>query len=105
VERCEMVIPTGFSPNGDGIQDTWRVTCLESFPDARVEIYNRWGNLVFEKDNFGNSEIHGTDAWWDGYSSKKWTFGNDKLPAGTYFFILDLNNGNRPLTGHLFMNR
>ncbi len=105
VERCELVIPTGFSPNDDGIQDNWRITCLESYPDARVEIYNRWGNLVFEKDNFGNSEVHGTDAWWDGYSSKKWTFGNDKMPAGTYFFILDLKDGNEPHTGHLFLNR
>ncbi|MGC9355486.1 MAG: DUF7507 domain-containing protein, partial [Mariniphaga sp.] len=105
VERCKLIIPTGFSPNGDGIQDTWRIKCLESYPDARVEIYNRWGNLVFEKDNFGNSDVHGADAWWDGYSSKKWTFGNDKLPAGTYFFILDLNDGNEPLTGHLFLNR
>jgi gliding motility-associated-like protein len=105
VEQCELVIPTGFSPNDDGIQDYWRITCLESYPDARVEIYNRWGNLVFEKDNFGNSDVHGTDAWWDGYSSKKWTFGNDKLPAGTYFFILDLNDGNEPLNGHLFLNR
>ncbi|MGM0621117.1 MAG: DUF7507 domain-containing protein, partial [Bacteroidota bacterium] len=103
VDRCELVIPTGFSPNDDGIQDTWRITCLESYPDTRVEIYNRWGNLVFEKDNFGNSDVHGADAWWDGYSSKKRTFGNDKLPAGTYFFILDLNDGNEPITGHLFL--
>jgi gliding motility-associated-like protein/uncharacterized repeat protein (TIGR01451 family) len=105
VEQCELVIPTGFSPNDDGIQDTWRITCLENYPDARVEIYNRWGNLVFEKDNFGNPDVHGADAWWSGYSSKKWTFGNDKLPASTYFFILDLNDGNEPLTGHLFLNR
>jgi gliding motility-associated-like protein len=105
VEQCELVIPTGFSPNGDGIQDTWRIKCLENYPDARIEIFNRWGNLVFERDNFGNSDVHGADAWWDGYSSKKWTFGNDKLPTGTYFFILDLNDGNEPLTGHLFLNR
>jgi gliding motility-associated-like protein len=106
VAQCELVIPTGFSPNGDGIQDTWRIKCLENYPDARVEIYNRWGNLVFEKDNFGNSDIHGAaDEWWDGYSSQKWSFGNDKLPAGTYFYILDLKDGSEPLKGYLFLNR
>jgi len=105
VEQCEMVIPNAFSPNNDGIQDTWRIKCIEKFPDARVEIYNRWGNRVFEKDNFGNTDIHGSaDAWWDGYSSQKLTFGNEKLPTGTYYYILNLNDGSKPINGFIFMN-
>jgi gliding motility-associated-like protein len=106
VERCELVIPTGFSPNDDGIQDKWRIKCLERYPDARIEIYNRWGNRVFEKDNFGNSDVHGeSDAWWDGYSSQKAAFGDEKLPNGTYYYILFLNDGNKPLNGYLFLNK
>jgi gliding motility-associated-like protein/uncharacterized repeat protein (TIGR01451 family) len=106
VEHCEMVIPTGFSPNDDNIQDYWRIYCLEKYPDARVEIYNRWGNRVFEKDNFGNTDVHGEpDAWWDGYSTQKRTFGNDKLPTGTYYYILDLKDGSDPLTGFIYLNR
>jgi len=106
VEQCELVIPTGFSPNDDGIQDKWRIKCLERYPDARVEIYNRWGNRVFEKENFGNSDVHGeSDAWWDGYSTQKAAFGNDKLPNGTYYYILYLNDGNKPLNGYLFLNK
>ncbi|SHF89982.1 conserved repeat domain-containing protein/gliding motility-associated C-terminal domain-containing protein [Mariniphaga anaerophila] len=106
VEQCDLVIPTGFSPNDDGIQDTWRIKCLERYPNARIEIFNRWGNRVFEKDNFGNTDIHGsTDAWWDGYSTQKLTFGNEKMPTGTYFYILDLKDGSKPLNGYLFLNR
>jgi gliding motility-associated-like protein/uncharacterized repeat protein (TIGR01451 family) len=106
VQSCEMVIPNGFSPNGDGIQDFWRITCIEKYPDARIEVYNRWGNLVYQKNNYGNIDVHGpTDAWWDGYSTNKWTLGSDKLPSGTYFYILDLGDGSKPLNGFIFLNR
>jgi gliding motility-associated-like protein/uncharacterized repeat protein (TIGR01451 family) len=106
VDRCEVIIPNGFSPNGDGIQDFWRITCLEKYPNARIEVYNRWGNLVYEKNNYGNLDVHGpTDAWWDGYSTHKWTIGTDKLPTGTYFYILDLKDGSKPLNGFIFLNR
>jgi gliding motility-associated-like protein len=106
VASCELVIPNGFSPNGDGIQDYWRIKCLEKYPDAKVEIYNRWGNLVYELEHYGNLDVHGpTDAWWNGYSTSKWTFGTDKLPTGTYFYILDLKDGSKPRNGFIFLNR
>jgi gliding motility-associated-like protein/uncharacterized repeat protein (TIGR01451 family) len=106
VEGCALVIPNGFSPNDDGIQDYWRIQCIEKYPDARVEIFNRWGNRVFEMERFGNVEEHGaTDAWWDGYSSSKATFGNGKLPAGTYYYMLDLGDGSKPLSGFIYLNR
>jgi gliding motility-associated-like protein/uncharacterized repeat protein (TIGR01451 family) len=106
VDGCELVIPNGFSPNDDGIQDYWRIQCLEKYPDARVEIFNRWGNRVFEMEHFGNMDVHGSaDAWWDGYSSSKATFGSGKLPAGTYYYRLDLGNGSNPLSGFIFLNR
>ena len=106
VEQCEMIIPTGFSPNDDGIQDTWRIVCVEKYPNARIEIYNRWGNLVFERENYGNTDVHGTDdAWWDGYASNKRTFGSSKLPAGTYYYILYLHDKREPLNGFIFLNR
>jgi gliding motility-associated-like protein/uncharacterized repeat protein (TIGR01451 family) len=106
VDDCELVIPNGFSPNGDGIADFWRIKCLDKYPDARVEIYNRWGNLVYDLDHYGNTDVHGaTDAWWDGHSTHKWTLGNEKLPAGTYFYILDLRDGSKPLNGFIFLNR
>jgi gliding motility-associated-like protein len=106
VLSCELVIPNGFSPNNDGIQDTWRIKCIENYPNARVEVFNRWGNLVFNKENYGNIDLHGPeDAWWDGRSTHKWTLGKDILPAGTYFYILDLKDGSKPRNGFLYLNR
>ncbi|MDO8952315.1 MAG: gliding motility-associated C-terminal domain-containing protein, partial [Draconibacterium sp.] len=78
------------------------------FPNAKVEIYNRWGNLVFEKENFGNINHWGSPslAWWDGRSNKGLTVGKDKLPPATYFYILYYNDGTKePKAGSIFLNR
>jgi gliding motility-associated-like protein len=120
-DNFEVFIPNGFSPNDDGINDYFVVTLTcesgsessfapefaERFPNAKVEIYNRWGNLVFEKEGFGNTDRWGsTDAWWDGRSNKGLTVGKDKLPSATYFYILYFNDGNKePVAGSIFLNR
>ena len=105
-DDCEIVIPNGFSPNNDGIQDLFRVKCIEKFPNASIAIFNRWGNQVYEQDNYGNTDVHGTtDAWWDGSSNQKWTVGGEKLTPGTYFYVLDLRDGSKPLTGFVYLNR
>ncbi|KAF0236500.1 MAG: conserved repeat domain-containing, partial [Prolixibacteraceae bacterium] len=117
----EIFIPNGYSPNDDGINDYFTITLYgkdsngvyreqsfdSKFPDAKVEIFNRWGNLVFEKEGFGNTGRWGsTEAWWDGRSNKGLTIGKDKLPPGTYFYILYFNDGNRePAAGSVFLNR
>ncbi len=114
-EGCELIIPDGFSPNQDGYNDYFKVEFVceegdllfgEEYPDAKIEIFNRWGNLVFEKEQFGNEMNQGsTEAWWDGSSMHNWQVGKDKLPAGTYFYILYFNSGNRePVTGSVFLN-
>ncbi|MBN2774430.1 MAG: gliding motility-associated C-terminal domain-containing protein, partial [Prolixibacteraceae bacterium] len=116
---CELFIPNGFSPNNDNINDYFELSlynetndCKETFgvkyPDARVEIFNRWGNKVFEKDNFGNTDRWGNVslAWWDGRSNTGLTIGNDYLPAGTYFYIVYFNDGSsEPKAGSVFLNR
>ena len=70
-----------FSPNGDGTNDRLWINCLESYPDNWIEIYNRYGNLVFEARNMT------PDNTWDG------TRNNQEVPDGTYFYILDLGDG------------
>jgi large repetitive protein len=106
-EECELFIPTGFSPNGDGIHDNFLIKCIEEYPDAMLEVYNRWGNLVYKKENYGNVDIWGeADAWWNGFSNKNLNFGKELLPPGTYFFILKLNKGaEKPVAGSVFLNR
>ncbi len=116
-----LFIPNGFSPNSDNINDFFTLTLLckssdgsisesefyTKYPNAKIEIYNRWGNLVFEKEKFGNLQQWGNiSAWWDGRSTNGWTVGNDMLPPGTYFYILNFNDGTKePQAGSVFLNR
>lgn len=102
---CEVFIPNGFSPNDDGINDFFLVDwCELEIPEVEIEIYNRWGNLVYKKDGYGNEGRWGSDAWWDGRSNVGWTVGKDRLPPGTYFYVLQLENGNEPKAGSIFLS-
>ena len=104
--ECELFIPNGFSPNDDGIHDYFKISCIENYPNAKIEVYNRWGNLVYEKEEYGNVDRWNTsDMWWDGRSTHKWTVGSEKLPSGTYFYIFYLNDGSETKTGSVFLNR
>jgi len=104
---CEILVPTAFSPNDDGIHDHFKIRCVENYPDASLEVFNRWGNLVYKKEKYGNVDQWGdAEAWWDGYSNRGLNFGKEKLPPGTYFFILKMNNGaGEPISGSVFLNR
>jgi hypothetical protein len=118
-ENFDVFIPNGYSPNDDGINDNFIVSLVctdgdnfapdfvEKYPNAKVEIFNRWGNIVFVKENFGNIDRWGAvSAWWDGTSTNGMTVGNDKLPPGTYFYILYFNDENKePKAGSVFLNR
>lgn len=82
----QVFIPSAFSPNGDGVKDAWMIDNLDKFPDAQVEVRNRWGNVIFESGRGGFSE-------WDG------TRNGEPLPMGTYFYVVKLNNGSDPIVG------
>ncbi|MDC1486008.1 gliding motility-associated C-terminal domain-containing protein [Flavobacteriales bacterium] len=75
IEDCSITIPNVFSPNGDGKNDRFYVDGLFSIQNARMQIFNRWGNLMFNDDDFGSS------AGWD-----------PRLTAseGTYYYILEI---------------
>jgi gliding motility-associated-like protein len=103
---CELLIPEIFSPNEDGIQDYFRIWCIEKYPNAKIEIYNRWGQIVYKQENYGNTDVLGNaDAWWDGYSNQEGSLGKEKLPSATYFYVLYLNDDSKPKNGILFLNR
>ncbi|MDX2172300.1 MAG: gliding motility-associated C-terminal domain-containing protein [Bacteroidota bacterium] len=74
----EIVIPNGFSPNGDGKNDKWVIDNIQQFPDNVVEVYNRWGERLFIKTTY-NGEFDGR-------------FRNKDLPVGTYYYIINLNH-------------
>lgn len=83
----DIVIPTGFTPDGDGTNDVWEIPYLQLYhPTCRVEVYNRWGGKLFESDGYANP--------WDG------TYKGDKLPIGAYYFVIDFNDGvSEPVKG------
>jgi hypothetical protein len=68
-------------------------------------IYNRWGNLIFEKEHYGSYETWGNkvDTWWDGRSEHDWTVGESKVPVATYIYILILE-GDNVEKGTVFVN-
>ncbi len=105
-EGCAVFVPNSFSPNGDGIHDYFKVRCLYNYENPVIEIFNRWGNLVFKKDHYGDVDYWGSedDAWWTGRSDHKWTVGNELLPVGTYYYVIKLNS-TKVLTGFLFLNK
>lgn len=78
-------IPNAFSPNGDGINDRWEIQYLESYPGATVQIFNRYGQKVFESVGYTKP--------WDG------SYKGNQVPAGTYYYIVDPKNGRKPITG------
>jgi len=89
-DNC-LFIPTLFTPNGDGIHDTWLIDGLDLYPDILVKIFNRWGQLLFESKGY-------SDAW-DG------THNGNELPIAAYYYVIDLNNDTDPLNGSITIKR
>ncbi len=85
-----LEIMNGFSPNNDGINDFFTVKGIEAFPENEVQIFNRWGTLVFKQQGYKNR--------WDG------TFDNQLLPDGTYFYLITVGEGEK-YSGFVQINR
>ncbi|MCG9911082.1 MAG: HYR domain-containing protein [Flavobacteriales bacterium] len=85
-------VPNLVTPNGDGFNDKWVVPGLDKYPNHKVEIFNRWGNLVFKASPYQDN--------WEGYSEGMATIGNGRLPAGTYFYVIELEK-NKVVSGYL----
>jgi gliding motility-associated-like protein len=82
-----LVIYSGFTPNGDGINDFWDIDFGEYYPEIMVMVYDRWGRQLFF------SKGYSSDKRWDG------KYKDRDLPAGTYYYVIDLKNGDKPYTG------
>ena len=76
-----IIIPNTFTPNNDGINDTWNVTALDTYPQALTQIYDRYGGIVFNSIGYAKP--------WDG------TYNNKRVPTGTYYYLIDLKNGKK----------
>jgi len=94
----EIETTDGFSPNNDGINETFYIKGIEDYPDNEVFIYNRWGNLVFHTSNYKN-DINA----WDGRSQSKINLGKRKLPIGSYFYVIYIHGVKKPVKGFVFL--
>ncbi len=87
----KIEVPNAFSPNGDGINDTWIIKGLETYPESVLRVYSRNGMIVFQSR--ANSLV------WNG------TYNGKPLPVTTYYYTIDLNNGVTPLSGWVVLLR
>lgn len=97
--NCPPWIPSGFSPNFDGINDEFNIQgLLTIFDEFELKIFNRYGTLIYQ----GGDEL----GFWDGKSNKGINNVGNLLPVGTYYYVLHLNDSNykKPLTGWVYMN-
>ncbi|MBL0358728.1 MAG: gliding motility-associated C-terminal domain-containing protein [Chitinophagaceae bacterium] len=77
----DIYIPTAFSPDGNGYNDTWSIPALNAFPGFALSVYNRNGRLVYQSKN--------RFIPWDGY------YKGEPLTAGAYVYIINLNDNKR----------
>ena len=97
VPTC-LVVYNEFSPNGDGVNDFFKIDCISRYPGNVLQVYNRWGNIVYEKRSYNND--------WDGTpNGRAIVQQEDQLPVGTYYYVLDLGDGSKPKTDWLYINR
>jgi gliding motility-associated-like protein len=99
--KGDLKVFNGVSPNGDGMNDYFRIACLENFPDNNVRIYNRAGLLVYEQNGYDNY----TEKRFEGFSNRGLSILGKELPIGTYFYVIDKNDGSKGTVGYLELKR
>jgi len=88
-----IVVPSGFTPNGDGQNEIWQIDFIDLFPDCEVEVYSRWGEQLFRSVGYKQP--------WDG------RYRDGAVPVGTYYYVIELNDERfpEPYTGPLTVIR
>ena len=88
-------ISQGFTPNGDGINDTWFIENIERYPNAEITIFSRWGReIFFSPGNYNNN--------WNG----RYKNNNEPVPDGSYAYVIDLDgDGEMDLHGWIYITR
>lgn len=95
---CGIIIYNAISPNGDLKNENWIIENISSNPDTqnnRVTIFNRWGDLVFDINDYNNN-----DRVFKGISN-----GGKDLPSGTYYYKIEFTGGRKAKTGYLSLKR
>ncbi|BAV07158.1 gliding motility-associated C-terminal domain-containing protein [Filimonas lacunae] len=80
-----VLVPNIFTPNGDGINDTWVIKNLSDYTNAVMQVFDRYGSRIWQLTGYAHA--------WDGTVNQK------PVPPATYYYIIDLKNGTKPLSG------
>jgi gliding motility-associated-like protein len=92
-ELIPIVVPQLITPNGDGKNDVWIIQNIQQYPEIKVWVYNRWGNLVYQSQPYNND--------WNGYYTEGGNV-DGPLPASTYFYLIDtMKKSQDPIKGYL----
>jgi gliding motility-associated-like protein len=78
-----ITVAAGFSPNGDNVNETLHIETIDAYPQNKVTIFNRWGNVVYEASGYSST------SEWNGNASEDGAMGSTKVPEGTYFYVLE----------------
>jgi gliding motility-associated-like protein len=93
------------SPNGDELNDYWRIDGIEDFPNNHIQVFDRYGNLVYETRGYQNQDATGGNGasgnYWYGQANRGLIGGT--LPEGTYFYAVDLGNGSAVISGYVVL--
>ncbi|GAC1306937.1 MAG: hypothetical protein NVSMB24_18000 [Mucilaginibacter sp.] len=87
----EIAAPNAFTPNGDGINDTWNIPDLDKYPAVMVDIFTRYGQKIYHSDGYGIP--------WDGTSN------GTQLPQGVYYYVISTRFKNEKVTGYVTILR
>ncbi len=88
----KVVVPPSFSPNGDGINDLWNISAIETYEKPKVSILNRYGEVIYETSDYFQKP-------WNGKQNNK------DVPVGVYYYIINLDSKSKPLSGSLTVIR
>ncbi|MGB0431767.1 MAG: PKD domain-containing protein, partial [Bacteroidia bacterium] len=86
INVVDLIIPTAFTPNNDGVNDTWVIRNLDLISNSKLIIYSRWGSVMFSSEN--------DEEQWNGWHNGK------MVPAGAYIYILEVDE-KQALTGYV----
>jgi len=92
-----LTVNDGLKLDGEGNEKVFFIKCIEQFPNNYLQVYNRWGTEVFDMKGYDNT--------WGGATTGEATMGAErKLPIGTYFYTLDLGDGQPKKNGWLYIS-
>ncbi len=102
IDDNPIFVPEAFSPNGDGINDKFEIKGLSKYKTIGIEIFNRWGNIVFRSKNTGEGKE--MNCYWDGTVQSGLRLGSNSVPVGMYYYVLRLDDKEN-ISGFVYLDK